>query len=400
LVVKSTLNFREIIVLRLALCFIASFLCTLDLAHSSGQVLNGGDAVQCGYSDFPPKPGFYSLDYLLTYDPEATPLYEVKSLNESLSRLNAIMKEKLPELHPSFEIFMRNFLNRDMKKTHLWQPAQFGLIDVKDENMIAQLPPMCRVSANKASLIQAVLRQTPAYTRMPSHIVFSFDKNVLKQMDDELPLQLSFLLVHEWLWEYSQHVVTNRMVNRLLHSRDFEKMSRDQILNFFKQISFEYPNDARFVLYPESCEANPVGLQSSFARTRVIGAAAGGLALYCNSEECQSNFTAKWGLFENVFQTLKPKYNFSGDKFEILVGTNNEIVALECQVNFANAEVQCGKLRTRSDFGSGLDEKLSGTMNKSCIRLAIDKTNTTPTGVNRELRVIYLKLDGSTERFR
>ncbi len=365
-----------------------------QFSHASGTVLNGGDAVQCGYAEFPPKPGYYSLDYLLTLDPEAPPLYEVKSIEESLQRLNALMKMKLPELHRSFEIFMRNFLNRDMKRTHLWQPAPHGLINIEDENMIAQLPPACRVTHDKVSLIQAVVRQTPAFTRMPAHTVFAFDTEVLKHMKERLPLQLSFLLVHEWLWEFSNHVVTNRMVNRLLHSQDFERMSRDQLVNFFKQISFSAPNAEQIVLYPESCLPNPKNLPRVFSSLQVIDAALGYSRLNCNNQECQSHVSASRQLFDQTFS--KPKFIFSADySFQLNVEIQGrKFTSLQCNVNVSTAEVQCGDLM-------GASFKLSGTMNPSCMRLVDDNVQVTNIGISRELNVLYFKLNmENSERFR
>jgi hypothetical protein len=402
LVVKGLFNSQEKIVIRFASLGLAFLiLLSAHLAHSSSQVLNGGDAVDCSVGNgFPPErppgdAGYYSLDYVLTYDPGASPIYPAKSLNESLSRLSALMKQKLPELSPSFDIFMRDFMNRDMSKTYLWQPAQSSLIDVPDEKLISQLPQNCR-----SGVAQAVVRQSAGYTRMPSHIVFAYDKYVVGKLS-QIPVQLSFLLVHEWLWDFSHEVVTNRMLNRLFHSKDFETMSRDQLLNYFRQVSFTLPNDAISIIYPESCEASPNISPAMFNSLRVTGAASGGSLLTCREDDCQYSADGSQSIFNRVWGSWNPQFIFSeGNRLEFKITSGQYSKdALDCRAELMTGQVSCGTLDQFSTVGQ---RKLVGTMNPSCIRLVDDDIQTNNNGgIYRQLNVLYLKLNNQERaRFR
>ncbi|MES3037838.1 MAG: hypothetical protein V4736_08025, partial [Bdellovibrionota bacterium] len=48
---------------------------------------------------------------------------------------------------------------------------------------------------------------------------------LLKKLENQGPLQMSFLIVHEWLWKFTSNPDSNRRLNYLLHSSVLEKWS-------------------------------------------------------------------------------------------------------------------------------------------------------------------------------
>jgi hypothetical protein len=225
------------------------------------EVGNGGDAVRCaaapsgspsyGYE------GLFSLDFLATGgdgDAEgAAPLATATSWTESAARITSVLEEKLPELAPGFKRFVANYGNKDPQRPYVWEAAPFGLIELKDERLAALLPENCRSGA-EPKLIQAAIRQRPSFTGSQSFILFKFDPKLLSQLDQTAPVQLSMILVHEWLWDFSANVDRNRRVNRLLHSRELEDLPRAEIVGRLKAWGFHIPGVEPEYYDPESCQ--------------------------------------------------------------------------------------------------------------------------------------------------
>ena len=175
------------------------------------KVGNGGDAVVCQFNE---TPEFYALDFLLLDASEKSKLAPVVSIYESLFRILSLLEEKQPELAPSFKEFIDFYLNEDnLLAPRLWVAKPFGLIDLKDENIKKKLPDQC-FSGNQVQLTQAVIRQ-----EKENQILYHFVPEVVSLLEETNPLQLSFLIVHEWLWDITQDVNTLRELNRRLHSQ-------------------------------------------------------------------------------------------------------------------------------------------------------------------------------------
>jgi hypothetical protein len=374
----------------LILLLIASF--TINAHADSGTVLNGGDAVMCKPESGSEFKGVFALDYLASYDSEASPIYPVRTLDESLGRISKLIEQKLPELHASFIVFAKNLLNRDLQRTYIWQPAKFGLIDVKDENLVSLLPMNCRNSDGSASLIQAIVRQPSGTSGLPgTKVLFAFQPEILKSMD---PLQLSFLLVHEWLWGHNQNPIVNRMVNRFLHSKQFEQLPREKIVEILRQLSFVAPNDVSGILYPETCMADPKGLADLFPASgdrRVIEDPQLAESVYSCSANgvCETKVRADRGY---VYSYFGGGYFVvaSGNKirFEVPGGNVRMDRLLECLVNVTTGQVVCGSL---NDPNGQIN--FSGTMNRSCIRLEDQQER----GAEHRTLVLYQKLGNSSD---
>ncbi|MGZ3805041.1 MAG: hypothetical protein ACXVB4_12575, partial [Pseudobdellovibrionaceae bacterium] len=122
------------------------FLMSLPIAHAGQDAGSGGDTVECVRSADNDFNGTYALDYLLTYKEsnKNTDIVSVKTLDASITRIRQNLEEKLPELIESFDEFMKLVRNEDVSLPRFWEEAPFGLVDIKDEEIINLVPMNCR----------------------------------------------------------------------------------------------------------------------------------------------------------------------------------------------------------------------------------------------------------------
>lgn len=204
---------------------LAWLLLLLPTAHGQVEVGNGGDAVRCRPEAGSVFSGYYSLDYLLTWgtsfgSQDAVP---VASWDESASRLRTLLATKAPALLFTFDDFRLTLRNTDVFwLSRVWEPAPFGLVDLRDEHMVSLVPANCR-DGDVVSIVQAVIRQDTGTSS--ANIVYRFVPSVVDEMNGNSPVQLSFLYVHEWLWDVSDNVDRNRRINAFLHSERAAAMS-------------------------------------------------------------------------------------------------------------------------------------------------------------------------------
>lgn len=213
-------------------------------ALAGWYVGNGGDAIECFPGTDNNLNGIYSLDYILTLqDPKGDDgMASVKSWQASSDRLLKILTEKVPTLSASFRDFSRLLYNKDFSKPRVWEPAPFGLVKLDDQRIASVLPSNCRAANGEFQIMQAVIRLFEDFAGTNrGHYVYKYFPEVLKRLEEQSPLQLSFLLVHEWLWDVSHNVDRNRRVNRFLHSREIETMSADQVVGTLKGMGVILP---------------------------------------------------------------------------------------------------------------------------------------------------------------
>lgn len=241
-------------------------------ASAGQEVGNGGDIIQCRSSAANDLSGYYSLDYLLTYDPKDA-LIPVSSINQSLDRIQNNFRSKVPELLPSFEDYRRFLFNSDPTRSRLWEPAPFGLVEIRDEDLpVAQtLPANCKLG-DKLQLIQAAIRLFSSYSGANSGtIIYKYMPEFLGDLSVVSPVQVSFVVIHEWLWDHSFSVDRNRRINRFLHSQAFDRMSRDEILATFRNFGFPIPGiEDNIIFYPQSCETHPAEVTRLLERSRHV----------------------------------------------------------------------------------------------------------------------------------
>lgn len=250
-----------------ALILVIGLFSTLAFANRTGNgVGNGGDAVLCRPSSDNSFEGYYSLDYLVKFE-KANLAVPAKSLNESLDRLEKLISQKLPELASDFTEFRRQVFNTtDASLKYFWEKSEFGLIDLKDEDLIGLLPKNC-MTDDQIKVVQAVIRASDLSSGRPlGKFLMHYVPDVTEKLQSTNPIQLSFLIVHEWLWNFGDLPERNRRINYWLHSSRLENWSHEEWVKNLNGIGFKFP-DQEVDIYNESvCPESPRELETLFAR--------------------------------------------------------------------------------------------------------------------------------------
>jgi hypothetical protein len=194
---------------------------------AGGEVGNGGDTVSCTDGD-------YALDFLMTEGDGQEPV-PAASWDASRARLSALLHAKYPDLGTLFDDFAASFPvapdpdpARRYLRPRIWEAAPYGLVNLQDQRITRKLPATCLPPA--LGVIQTVIREKPGHSTL-----YQYDPQILRALP---PLQLSFLAVHEWLWDFTSDVELIRRVNRLLHSPALESLSAAELRASLANIGF------------------------------------------------------------------------------------------------------------------------------------------------------------------
>jgi Leucine-rich repeat (LRR) protein len=200
------------------------------------EVGNGGDLAYCNPVSENEFSGYYSLDYLATLSSSSgSRLRQVSSWEESRHAIAALLREKAPELSPSFENFLAHLDNHDdFSQQRIWLESIYGLVDLKDEMLLQSLPQNCLDQGNHPQLVQAVVRQLK-----DDFIIYNFDADILTELRRSKPLQYSFLMLHEFLWDLSMDVRANFRINRFLHSQQADSLSFEAFRRALKNLGID-----------------------------------------------------------------------------------------------------------------------------------------------------------------
>lgn len=245
--------------------FVFAFLTLAGLTKASARftVGNGGDAILCRKSTDNKLEGSYSLDYIVTLkDIQGEDgLAAVKSWANSAERIYNLLLVKAPTLAPYFQDFRENVFNTDYSKSKVWEPTPFGLIEIDDQNITSLIPENCKTDG-KTQLTQAVIREFQSYSGAErDHVIYKYDPAIVSSLDQQSPLQLSFLMVHEWLWDLSQNVDRNRRINRFLHSKEIETMAPEVVISNLKGMGLVIPSLQADVFDDRSCQGEMMKAQ-------------------------------------------------------------------------------------------------------------------------------------------
>ncbi len=191
-------------------------------AHAGFRVGNGGDLIECGHEPNSEFQGRYSLDWLATYRRSTanSDLIAERDWQSVLGDIGQRLLEVAPEAGSRFESYRQMIFNQDPAKLRIWEEASFGLVDIKDEQLSHILPPNCVRPDGKLAIIQTVIRTTSTQINENTPVFYRYSPDALESVRDR-PLQISFLMVHEFLWDLSNDVQRNRSAVRYLHSRRF-----------------------------------------------------------------------------------------------------------------------------------------------------------------------------------
>lgn len=201
-------------------------------AAASALVINGdgrggGDVVSC--SNDPQTScysGLYNLDYLLTRKDDFNENPEEKfkfaqNVNEIVGTIAKKLNDVSPAASKSLKDFMatvevENWSQNDNPNAiyRVWVPAP-RLLDYTDEDFITDVPKNCYKTSGERNISQIILRED-----VNSTVIYHYNRQLFTELKGS-PLQLSYLLVHEWLRDFTVHATVIQKVNAYLHSTNF-----------------------------------------------------------------------------------------------------------------------------------------------------------------------------------
>ncbi len=196
----------------LTMCLVLLF--GSNLWAGGSVVGNGGGFGLCSDQKY------YFYDYLFTYGHSYGPETEINSTDESLHMILQTLYRYQEPFVEDLELFINElFSSRGTK--YRWLPrSPLSLISSGLVNQL--LPADCKK-------VQAILFFQPFEVMTPSRYYVDLDLLHKVQAQSGGSLQLSFLLIHEWLWNYfpSSQGLELAHFNRLLHSKVFHTLEAD-----------------------------------------------------------------------------------------------------------------------------------------------------------------------------
>lgn len=218
------------------------FILLILLAYSGSiwaqgsTVGKGGDTIKCDPSSLNDFQGHYTLDYLLEYNSGVYQTAENINFEILKTKLSKYFGTTHPELAQSLENYSQSLYKKDAALGRVWTKVETQLFDIKDEEIIKQIPENCLdLEAGKyvLKLQQTVIRQS-----FKDYIEYNYDEAILLNLKNHGPLQYSFFLVHEWLWDFTRNIEAVRKLNWVLHSSKLELISPEDFRIFLEKIKF------------------------------------------------------------------------------------------------------------------------------------------------------------------
>ncbi len=208
---------------------------TFLAASGGGTVVdNGGDLIYCGSQSALKIHGLLTTDYVLTRGTSKDVILSTHT--EYLEYLRQLISEKIPEWNNSFEDYLASVEINDPRKGRLWRPAQEPLTDIDSDDPVREFPSQCLVESPEGrvpNLIQAVRRRYFVDDTTPK-LFYEYDAALLSELKSLNPLQYSYLIFHEFLWDFAPNGYANRWINRLFHSRKIEEMTAIEVKDYIR----------------------------------------------------------------------------------------------------------------------------------------------------------------------
>ncbi len=214
---------------------IAFFLiCLLNSGTANGghTVGNSGGFARCS-SDLK----LYSYDYLLIEAQIFGGDRPIESADQSMETIAAELFRLDPVLATSLQDFRTYLFKALPEAPFIWLPRSAPLPLMWEPDLDENLPAGC-LERFQAIYFFAPVPGLPG-TR------YAYYEPLIDQVraQSQGELQISYLLVHEWLWNYfpRRKLMASAKFNRLLHSLRLESMSPNQFLELKSQ--FELGSD-------------------------------------------------------------------------------------------------------------------------------------------------------------
>lgn len=184
-------------------------------SHAGGAVGNGGGFARCGDQKL------YFYDYLVARQlQDFGGDFEASQLEEYLERISYELKRLDKPLSVEFNLYLKSLFKQFPGSPYQWFP-QKNLRLMWEPDLYSSLPDSCQ------DRIQAVYFFPPflgiAYTS------YKFDSDIISQVlrQPSGALQVSYLVTHEWLWNFFERKDFMKLVtlNKLLNSKRLSQMS-------------------------------------------------------------------------------------------------------------------------------------------------------------------------------
>jgi hypothetical protein len=192
----------------------ASF--TFSTAHAGGLDAGGGYAIRCDDGKL------YAWDYVnapFSGMKIRDSYLHAKSAKEIIGAIADRLLQRDIEMSESLRKFAKfNEDPIDTTQDQIWEMNTNPLLSLGDQDLM-RIPVSCVANAGPGfKLYQAVVRYEVGSSYLNSKVHFAADVNILKQLEQNNPLQLSFLYIHEWLRTYTHDAHALSMANQILHA--------------------------------------------------------------------------------------------------------------------------------------------------------------------------------------
>jgi hypothetical protein len=184
------------------------------------------------------------LDYVVTFDQllGAGDDVEAATWEDHRARIEAFLADKMPGALASFQAYANLIGNTDESKERVWQAPPDGLSILSNQGLVERIPSNCTRSASgggtEPDLTQIVLRREVT-TDTTTKVYYIYDAQRFNQMRQEQPLQFAYLIVHEWLWDFTDNPWIDRQINHLIHTKHGAAMTRAQFSSSLKALGVD-----------------------------------------------------------------------------------------------------------------------------------------------------------------
>jgi hypothetical protein len=229
-------------------------------ADAGGGVGNGGDSVFCRAEPQASEyDGWYNLDYLVNKvaDVQYAGDFEKmvgpdEAFDTHILRLIQAFKESGHRIfHQDLKEFHEQLWSNQFARRYVWKKAPHGLGELQDEGLKQKVPPNCLGAAGDGTYVQTIIRtrknwSMPIYAgTLPTWGAdFAYATKVVAELP---PLQLSFLLLHEWLRTFTDDPEKIRDANAILHSEGWSPEEVDAKLQLLVDLRLD--GVARYRVY-------------------------------------------------------------------------------------------------------------------------------------------------------
>jgi hypothetical protein len=209
-------------------------------AHGGDGTLvgNGGNTLYCQPGPQADFAGYYTLDYVLDFRSSGnfSKLVTAASWEASKERLAQNLERFSPVLKKSFVDFADHILKDEVAAGRAWRPWDLRSVLIDDQQITRRLPGNCYVTTGAGSVPD--LHQTVVRRYSAQAVEYLYQQDILENLRLQDPLQFSFFIVHEWLWDFTENVRDLRQLNWILHSEDLATLKPEALNDFFVRTQF------------------------------------------------------------------------------------------------------------------------------------------------------------------